>query len=122
MRYPEFLSKNGTIGYVAPSFGCSFEPHTGHSSPSIKFSAISTVIITAILIFDYYVTTYSGSQFLFRVWWIGAIFVSEGSLFLTATALKIKSYNKFFNYFWLINITYNHNGKQSVEMVFHFFQ
>lgn len=27
MRYPEFLQKNGTIGFVAPSFGCNIEPY-----------------------------------------------------------------------------------------------
>lgn len=27
MRYPEFLQKNGTIGFVAPSFGCNTEPY-----------------------------------------------------------------------------------------------
>lgn len=27
MRYPEFLKKNGTIGFVAPSFGCNMEPY-----------------------------------------------------------------------------------------------
>lgn len=27
MRYPEFLSENGTIGFVAPSFGCATEPY-----------------------------------------------------------------------------------------------
>ena len=27
MKYPEFLEKNGTIGFVAPSFGCSIEPY-----------------------------------------------------------------------------------------------
>ena len=27
MRYPEFLHDNGTIGFVAPSFGCSTEPY-----------------------------------------------------------------------------------------------
>ncbi len=27
MRYPEFLKSNGTIGYVAPSFGCANEPY-----------------------------------------------------------------------------------------------
>lgn len=27
MRYPEFLPKNGTIGFVAPSFGCNIEPY-----------------------------------------------------------------------------------------------
>nr|WP_318685574.1 LD-carboxypeptidase [uncultured Acetatifactor sp.] len=27
MRYPEFLPQNGTIGFVAPSFGCAGEPY-----------------------------------------------------------------------------------------------
>ncbi len=27
MRYPRFLSKNGTIGFVAPAFGCAQEPY-----------------------------------------------------------------------------------------------
>lgn len=27
MRYPEFLQEGGTIGFVAPSFGCSIEPY-----------------------------------------------------------------------------------------------
>lgn len=27
MRYPEFLKEKGTIGFVAPSFGCSTEPY-----------------------------------------------------------------------------------------------
>ena len=27
MRYPEFLQDNGTIGFVAPSFGCATEPY-----------------------------------------------------------------------------------------------
>ena len=27
MRYPDFLSSNGTIGFVAPSFGCATEPY-----------------------------------------------------------------------------------------------
>lgn len=27
MRYPAFLSPNGTIGFVAPSFGCATEPY-----------------------------------------------------------------------------------------------
>lgn len=27
MRYPEFLKEEGTIGFVAPSFGCNIEPY-----------------------------------------------------------------------------------------------
>lgn len=66
-----------------------------------KLSGCVPIIITAICIFDYYVTQFSGSQFLFRVWWIGAIFVAEASLFLTATTLKIKDYKAFFKHFWI---------------------
>ena len=27
MRYPEYLPAGGTIGFVAPSFGCAMEPY-----------------------------------------------------------------------------------------------
>lgn len=27
MRYGKFLPENGTIGFVAPSFGCNIEPY-----------------------------------------------------------------------------------------------
>ena len=27
MKYPKFLDRNDTIGYVAPSFGCAIEPY-----------------------------------------------------------------------------------------------
>ena len=27
MRYPKYLEKSGTIGFVAPSFGCAIEPY-----------------------------------------------------------------------------------------------
>ena len=27
MRYPDFLRDNGTIGFVAPSFGCVGDPY-----------------------------------------------------------------------------------------------
>ncbi len=27
MKYPKFLTENGTIGFVAPSFGCNIEPY-----------------------------------------------------------------------------------------------
>lgn len=38
MRYPEFLQKNGSIGFVAPSFGCNIEPyHTAFSNALNKF-------------------------------------------------------------------------------------
>lgn len=38
MRYPKFLDKNGTIGFVSPSFGCAIEPYkTAFASALKKF-------------------------------------------------------------------------------------
>lgn len=36
MRYPEFLSRGGTIGFVAPSFGCATEPYKTAFGMTIK--------------------------------------------------------------------------------------
>lgn len=27
MRYPEFLKDGGTVGFIAPSYGCNMEPY-----------------------------------------------------------------------------------------------
>lgn len=41
MRYPKFLPKNGTIGFVAPSFGCATEPYyTAFLNTQKKFQAM----------------------------------------------------------------------------------
>ena len=41
MKYPEFLQKNGTIGYVAPSFGCAIEPYkSAFANALAKFEAM----------------------------------------------------------------------------------
>ena len=38
MRYPKNLSEHGTIGFVAPSFGCATEPyHTAFLNAQKKF-------------------------------------------------------------------------------------
>lgn len=68
----------------------------------IKFIPIATIISTVILIFDYYVTQISGSQFLYRVWWIGSIFVASAGVFLATTIiLKGEKYERFFKSFWI---------------------
>ncbi len=36
MRYPEFLKPNGTIGFVAPAFGCNIEPYKSAFENAIK--------------------------------------------------------------------------------------
>jgi len=36
MRYPDFLKDNGTIGFVAPSFGCTVEPYTSATKHAIE--------------------------------------------------------------------------------------
>lgn len=106
-RLPSYLSDKGTVmiftKYILIFIFVAFATIINKDSSKFisKYAPTVTVIITAILIFDYYVTQLSGSQFLFRVWWIGAIFVAEASLFITATALKIKNYKRFFEYFWI---------------------
>ena len=41
MKYPKFLRENGTIGFVAPSFGCYIEPYrTAFGSAQEKFKAL----------------------------------------------------------------------------------
>ena len=37
MRYPEFLKKNGTIGFVAPSFGADTEPYRACFDRAVEF-------------------------------------------------------------------------------------
>lgn len=36
MRYPDFLVENGTIGFVAPSFGCQIEPYYSAFGNALK--------------------------------------------------------------------------------------
>lgn len=36
MRYPKFLEENGTIGFVAPSFGCNTEPYYSGFQAALK--------------------------------------------------------------------------------------
>lgn len=36
MKYPKFLPENGTIGFVAPSFGCNIEPYKSAFDNSLK--------------------------------------------------------------------------------------
>lgn len=37
MRYPEFLKSNGTIGLVAPSFGCATKPYSVCFDEAVKY-------------------------------------------------------------------------------------
>lgn len=36
MRYPKFLSRGGTIGFLAPSFGCNIEPYRTAFDHAVK--------------------------------------------------------------------------------------
>jgi glycopeptide antibiotics resistance protein len=65
-----------------------------------KLEPIAVSVITALLIFDYYVTHLSGSQFLYRVWWIISIFVAELTLFFTLSVIKCDDYKLFYKSFW----------------------
>lgn len=41
MRFPDFLRDGGTIGFIAPSFGCTIEPyHTGFKSAQASFRSM----------------------------------------------------------------------------------
>lgn len=45
MKYPDFLQKNGTVGFAAPSFGCNIEPYKTafrHSLENWKTRGFST--------------------------------------------------------------------------------
>lgn len=37
MRYPDFLKENGTIGFIAPSFGCTTEPYISRFENALRF-------------------------------------------------------------------------------------
>ncbi len=65
------------------------------------FVPIATLFITALVIFDYYVTEFSGSQFLYRVWWIAYIIVSDITVFLCATVFAKENYQIIYRRFWL---------------------
>ena len=46
MRFPEFLKENGTIGFVAPSFGCNIEPYrTAFDHAQEKFKALGRTMV-----------------------------------------------------------------------------
>lgn len=66
-----------------------------------KFAPVAVCIATAACVFDYYVTKFSGSQFLYTVWWIASVFIAQGTLFTVFTAVKINDYKRFYNNFWL---------------------
>ena len=65
-----------------------------------KFVKYTLWAITPLVIFDYYVTEFSGGQFLYRVWWISYIIVASGTVFLSATIIKPKKYKVFYYDFW----------------------
>ena len=65
-----------------------------------KTVSLTLLIITPFLIFDYYVTQFSGNLFLFRVWWIAYITVASFTVFMTLTVCKAENYNQFYYSFW----------------------
>ncbi len=61
---------------------------------------ITLLVITPIVVFDYYVTQISGNQFLYRVWWIAFIITASATVFLTLTVAKADNYSRFYYSFW----------------------
>ena len=39
MKYGKFLPENGTIGFVAPSFGCNIEPYKSMDKRGVFFES-----------------------------------------------------------------------------------
>ena len=66
----------------------------------IKFVPSSTLIITGMLMFDYYVTKFSGSQFLYSAIWIAYIIISLMTVFITYTLVIKDDYVRFYTKFW----------------------
>ena len=65
-----------------------------------RFVPRSTLLVTALIIFDYYVTNFSGGQFLYRVWWIAYAMVTLMTVFITVTLNADGDYGKFYKSFW----------------------
>ncbi|MBQ9530730.1 MAG: VanZ family protein [Eubacterium sp.] len=65
-----------------------------------KFVKYTLFGITPLVIFDYYVTEFSGGQFLYRVWWISYIIIAAATVFSVATIIKPKEYKCFYYEFW----------------------
>ena len=65
-----------------------------------QFVPIMTLLITGLLIFDYYVTKISGSQFLYTAIWIAYIIVGLMTLFITYTLVVKAEYAQFYSRFW----------------------
>ena len=65
-----------------------------------RFVPRSMLIITAIVIIDYYITNFSGSQFLYRVWWIAYIIVTQMTVFITSTIFIKDGYNELYMRLW----------------------
>lgn len=72
-----------------------------NSSFVSKFAPVAVCVATAACVFDYYVTKFSGSQFLYTVWWIASVFIAQAALFTVFTAVKISDYKRFYRNFWL---------------------
>lgn len=65
-----------------------------------KFVPCSTITISAIVVFDYYITQFSGSQFLYRVWWIASVFIANATVFIAITLFGKGDYKGFYKGFW----------------------
>ena len=65
-----------------------------------KVVKVTLLTITPFVIFDNFVTNISGSQKLFRYWWMGYILASAVSVFLTLTIEKAKDYSTFYYTLW----------------------
>ncbi len=63
------------------------------------FCPVTLNIITAVMIFDNYVTGFGGTQLYDKIWWFVSIYAANAAVFLALTIYNPKDYNKFYRNF-----------------------
>lgn len=56
--------------------------------PASKIQTTIVILVTVLFIFDYYVTGYSGSNAMYKRFWLASMLVANGGLFLSVAALS----------------------------------
>lgn len=103
---PWYMSSNGTafaffkaLVVFAVVFIVSLI-NTNNAEFVSKFTCATLIIITPVVIFDYYVTEFSGSQFLYRIWWIEYIMCACAGVLAEFIIFNKKSIKAFYYKFW----------------------
>jgi glycopeptide antibiotics resistance protein len=65
------------------------------------FVPITTIAVTVLVIYDYYFTQISGSQFLYRVLWMASVFMAEIAVMLGILFSRANDYRIIQKRFWI---------------------